>query len=435
MKPPSRKDASRSGAILIIVMVILVTFSLMVIALLELGRHSDYEAEQQLLTTQARWVSEAGFEKLKAVICTANDDCKYFRENTIHSGTGFNEVSQIPDFSETDFGGGRFTVRACRDDIFGTKTNIFYITSEGTVSNATGTAAITHTVRARLTGFPLIEAALMALGGDSYIKQSLSIGIDGDIYIEGSGDINISVNGEVRDADDAYSVSYGGTTHSVPALELDRLDQTLYNSLLATASSDNPADAYQGSQTYTNPINLDAETDNTLYVNGDITLDANITGSGTIVADGSVIITNSWITFTNENIRIVAAGDINLDGNNTTFQNNTELFTQNDILIGGNLNWPDHGMTVMAMNDIIVKANVVGFSGIIYAEGTVELVNGVQDISGSIVAWNGFDIRSNASIYYDPLVFAEELPDSIAAFLKNWGPVGGQLWEEAPFPD
>lgn len=60
MKSNLKSQSNRAGGILPLVMVVLIAFSLMVVALLQLGQSGAQEAAYQLRSTQAFWLAEAG---------------------------------------------------------------------------------------------------------------------------------------------------------------------------------------------------------------------------------------------------------------------------------------------------------------------------------------------------------------------------------------
>jgi hypothetical protein len=68
MKTNRPRHANRTGGILPLVMMILVAFTLLVVALLQLGRNSAQEAEYQYNTAQAFALAEAGLEEFKAIL-------------------------------------------------------------------------------------------------------------------------------------------------------------------------------------------------------------------------------------------------------------------------------------------------------------------------------------------------------------------------------
>lgn len=72
MKTP--KQNKKSGAILVIVMVILVTFTLFVSALLQLSGFNAQETERQIRESQAFWIAEEGVQQKRLNLSVGNDD-------------------------------------------------------------------------------------------------------------------------------------------------------------------------------------------------------------------------------------------------------------------------------------------------------------------------------------------------------------------------
>jgi len=67
------KNDKKSGAILVIVMVILVSFTLFVSALLQLGSYNAQETEQQVREAQAFWLAEEGVQQARLELVNAKD--------------------------------------------------------------------------------------------------------------------------------------------------------------------------------------------------------------------------------------------------------------------------------------------------------------------------------------------------------------------------
>ena len=68
MKTDRTCHSSRTGGVLVLVMLILIAFSLMTAALLQLGWNSSREAEYQFNKAQAFSLAEAGLEQFKAIV-------------------------------------------------------------------------------------------------------------------------------------------------------------------------------------------------------------------------------------------------------------------------------------------------------------------------------------------------------------------------------
>jgi hypothetical protein len=414
------------GGVLVLVMVLLLAFSMLTVSLLQTGRDSSLQSIQEQRNAQAHWVAEAGLEKVMAMIYASQD----YRDYGLPSGSSV----ALDEDLEGDVSKGHYTVTVDKTDGPGPEESTYLIESTGTVSNALISAMAS--VRIGLIGASGVHHGLLGLGGESYVKQSASIEIHGDVYIKGVGDVNRPINGDLEDADDGIVVTYGGSTVSVDELIIPPLDPAhlparstpTYQTLLNYASDTNNAGVIHG--TYNGPFDLTSAADHTIYVNGNVNIEDNVTGSGAIVATGTVTFNKNGKTLDNR-VTVVANGNLTVTSaaNNITFGENTILFSGGNISISGNQNLPTVGLGLLAMGDITISANII-FNGIMYANGKVLLVNGTQDITGTIIAGDGFDVRSNTTITYDPSVFPDPAPID---FLDNFARTQRLQWEENPY--
>jgi hypothetical protein len=415
------------GSVLVMVMVLLLAFSMLTVSLLQTGRDSSLQSIQEQRNAQAHWVAEAGLEKVMARIYASRD----YRDG-LPSNPSEPELDK--EALEGDASKGHYTVWVYKTDGPGLEESTYLIESTGTVSNALISAEAK--VRIGLIGAPGVHQGLLGLGGESYVKQSASIEINGDVYIKGIGDVNRPINGDLEDADDGIVVTYGGNTVSVDELIIPPLDPAhlpagstpTYQTLLTYASDTNNAGVIHG--TYNGPFDLTSAANHTIYVNGNVNIEDNVTGSGAIVATGTVTFNKNGKTL-DSLVTVVANGDLTVTpaANNITFGENTVLFSGGNISISGNQNLPTVGLSLLAMGDITISANII-FNGIMYANGKVLLVDGTQDITGTIIAGDGFDVRSNTTITYDPSVFPDPVPID---FLDNFARTQRLQWEENPY--
>jgi len=86
MKTP--KQNKKSGAILVIVMVILVTFTLFVSALLQMGNYNAQETEQQVRETQAFWCAEEGVQQARLDLVEGGNGLVDGNAPNFKAGTG-----------------------------------------------------------------------------------------------------------------------------------------------------------------------------------------------------------------------------------------------------------------------------------------------------------------------------------------------------------
>jgi len=382
----------KRGSILVIVMVIVVTVTLLVAALLRLGSFSEIETIKQLRNTQAHWLAEAGLERALSWVMVSKD----YRDS-------------LPDTLSDALGMGSYSVDiSSTPSLSGSAVAEYTIQSTGTVSNnALGATSI---VQVEFDGAPGIPNAI-TVPGDSPSTFSANTTIDGDIFSAGELDVangrqnlggTIEAQGGITG--NTGAVTEGDLPDPAPGPWVDPADydDTVHNNPLEIASRTNaPAIQVDSTGNYTDPFNLSGDT---IYINGNIILDADVTGSGTIVANGTVSFGSNGVDIDND-VTIIAAGDISVDKNNTTLGENVQLITMTDFHLSNNQSYPNQNVAIIAIGNITVEANMDGFEGIIYAGGKVTFANGNQEISGTIIAWGGIDLGSNADITYDSDVF------------------------------
>ena len=386
--------SEKNGSILVIVMVLMVAFSLMTLALLQLGAFNETETINQLRITQAHWTAEAGLERVLSWIMASKD----YRELSGLNATPSLQLNEdLPGMTN-----GNYSVWVSKTDIFGSEEQKFTIESIGTVSNAAFTSSAT--VQIQLIGAPGIDQALLGLGGDSEIHQNVTI--DGTVYQSGSLIIhqNVEISDMVEAADDGTVVTGvdPDQLQTVEVITFPHLDRTPYETLINYAEDTNNTDVVQGDTTYSTPIDLNG---GTIYVNGDITIKNDVIRDGTIVATGTITLDKPQLTIGSD-VSLVANGDITFK-QQTDFESNTEVFSMSDIIFRQS-GETDAGTSLLAMGDVFIRASM-DFLGVIYAEGEID-INAQSDLRGTIIAWDGFDIASNSSITYDPTVFANPNP-------------------------
>ncbi len=390
----------KRGSILVIVMVIVITVTLLVAALLRLGSFSQIETIKQLRNTQAHWLAEAGLERALSWIFASED----YRNGAFPDHLSNDSTEPLSDLGNYDTTIGKSNETA--------EVKWYTITSIGTVSNAAMHAA--STVQYKIKTAPGGQQGLLSLGGDTVVRNS---DIFGDIYQAPPGTVTFDGGGN---GGEGTIDAEGGINGSVPSglVEGDLPDpepgpwvdpadynDTVLNNPLEIASRTNTSDAIQGNYTGT----FDLNTDPTVFVNGNIILDADVTGSGTIVVNGTVSFGSNGVDI-DDDVTIIAAGDISVNKNNTTFGKNAQLITMTDFYLSNNQDYPNPGVSIIAIGNVNVEANMDGFEGIIYAGGKVTFNNGGQNLEGAVIAWGGIDLGANASITYNPNAFANPNP-------------------------
>jgi cytoskeletal protein CcmA (bactofilin family) len=398
--------SNKNGAILVIVMAVLVAFSLMVVALLQLGSFNEMETIRQLRITQAHWMAEAGLERaLSRVMGTTN-----FLPGT--SGT----ISTTFANSETLLGGlGSYEVEVTKTNYTAGRAG-YRITSVGVAGN--NAVAMTNEVRLTFEAGPGGQQALIALGTNIISTIAANTSVDGTIYVEGTLRIANGVReGALSDIIDAGTITGNDDVAiegELPDPGPPTLDRTPYTADL------NRTPGYTN-LTISSPLTLSGDR----VVEGNVTINANITGPGKIVAKGTVTVGNDVTIGTG--VKIVAAGDVSF-GNHVTLEAQTEIFTLDDISFatqGATAN----GTTLLAMGDIDPAKNL-DFEGIMYAEGRINITSG-SNIHGTVIAGEGFSLASNVEVTYDPSVFAT--PSPINYGTGHYIVPSTWQWSESPF--
>jgi hypothetical protein len=403
----SRKGSEKSGAILVIVMAVLVAFSLMVVALLQLGSFNEMETIRQLRTTQAHWLAEAGLERALSWVIAS--------ETYRKSLDGFNP--EFPSNSNDPGGlpnGMSYAVEITRietnKDSYG---NALFETYKYTIISTGMTMGATAAVRLDTQIGPRGQAALIGLGGNSTIHNSP---VNGNVYqdsgkltFDGSANQNI-INGSL-DAASIGSPKKGTFTEGeIPDPGPPQMDTTIYNSYTNDLDK---ADSYNDNLVHTNG--------KTRYVDGPYTIIDAPTGSKWVI-NGAVTVSATI----QAGATIVAAGIVDFP-NHVTLEAKTTIFTKTNITFGVD------GVTgtetaLLAMGNIIAT-NHFNIEGVIFAGGTVTIAT-QGEITGTLIAGLGFDIK-NTKVTYDPTVFP--VPNPIQ--YGNGNPVpqpGTWQWQEIP---
>ena len=404
--------SKKRGSLLIIVMVIMVAFSLMTVALLQLGSFNELETIKQLRLTQAHWLAEAGLERALSWVAAS----KTYRDSL---STSWDTVPAQP------LGNGQYVI-----EIRAPSDSNIVIRSTGTTTN--GGLNDAATVQLSLHYLSGIPGAIIGLNtpGHTHLNDDVLIR-DGDIYRNGT----MEIEGAVDPDHAAYATSPPITgdgeynENYIPTPDPPVIDGDGRFAGLLT-------DAAAPSQTNTlfDGTLLGGET---VLVKGDLTLSDGISGSGILVVSGDLIF-NGANKSVDDDIEVVVDGNITID-NHTSFGDHVEIFSEDGnislshdidggtvafIAKNGSLGHiePDYDNTLGYIDTahLLTSGHAIGdqkpskpsFSGIFYA-GYDVIFQHKADIYGTVIAGRHMDIGHSSSpgsmrITYDPSVFDDD---------------------------
>jgi len=269
------------------------------------------------------------------------------------------------------FGAGMFSVSYDNED-----TDLIDIMATGKVVGWDGNNVqriITQQVE-RSDGGVTFADFVMFFGGGGTTAIDRNQTITGDIFISGDLDIgrNCTINDDVL-ATGSISVGsgtniYGSTIEnaSFPAAQ-PTLSTTYYDNLISTASLQ-PS----GNVTYSND-----SVSGTVYVNGNVLIKNLLSGSGTIVASGSIDIDKNAVI--SDDISFICAGTL-LTEKNVTIGKNVMLYSSslvdiNDGVVLGTGAGTGEGVIVLSPIEVVLDQNVTLVGLVFGAEIDVDNVN------------------------------------------------------------
>jgi len=246
---------------------------------------------------------------------------------------------------------------------------------------------ITQLVTKSTSGTTFADFAIYYGGGDGTITSTITGNqtITGDTFIHGNLTIgrNCTITGDVS-ATGTISVGRGTnisgdtTEHASPPATQPSLTTTYYDDLISTAAGQ-PA----GNRTF------EAETiSGTEYVNGDVTIDDYIDGSGTIVVTGTITI-NRWTYVgldAGDEITLIADGTLSMgeDGNvgkNETFYSSSSISLDEGIVLGSGAG-AGEGVVILSPGDITLARNIT-ITGFIFGDD-VTISGANLDLTGNL---------------------------------------------------
>jgi len=276
------------------------------------------------------------------------------------------------------------------------------VTSVGTFS------AITKSMQQDVSSVTMPAAFDYALFSNNNLNVTGSVKFYGDVYTNGNTSLGGSssvISGEVYHPSGktvSGSAVDGGTPSSLPAMP--SLDTTSYTNDIIIASGKTSR-----SFNFSSDIYLSAYPDNTLYVNGSVSISGNteIHGPGKIVSTGSIAM--SGLLESESNISIISGSSIARSGT-VDFENLT-LYAATSISMSGSGSLDN---TAIITPGNLSMSGTNSISGLIYAGNTAAL-SGTNTITGGLVASNISGFSGSNKIYYSASALALAVPPGFSA--------------------
>lgn len=388
MKAQTEKHVkSREGGALVMVMLVLLTFSVLQIGLYKMRETSAVESVYVEQHKQAFWLAESGLNDGVFLI----DYSKTYRDApTAISNTTAN---------------GTYDISVVRSTIDLTKEIYEYeVTSVGTVNGFS--RQLRKIVQTQAGG----KYAIIGISGTTELAANVTINgdiaqIDGDVIVKDSrlldGDVILG-NG------DLYDTKGEAEIRDFPPPPPPTIDSTDYNAQLAFVSGLPPV----ATLTMTNSIPPGA----TVFVNTD-DFNFGVSGSKLSVGDGAIIVVSGDISIAGagtkigNNVTIISGDDISFKVQ-VAVGDGTDIYADQNIHFesGSKLDSNGNAILLMSKNGDITMDSNFDFRGIMIAEtGDINL-NANGTIEGTIIGGIGVDAAANLNITYDDTVFSDTHP-------------------------
>jgi len=391
-----KNSNSKSGGVLVMVMVVMFAFSILAIGLFKLNETDSVEAVYVEQANQAFWLAESGMQRALHKLRTE----KSFRD--------------IPVALNETVGEGTYNV-----NVTTVSSNRWYIVSTGSVMG----------VSRVLTLDPLLTAeigyAIMNLGAEQSHLDKVGT-IDGNVYSLGKIDINgvalPNITGEVL-ATDADNISYSELTSD------DRVEMEIDASPFDLSPNPYDLPSYTNIAVVTGGITntasfLDLTGNKPVWSNGNLSLQNGTFGDGTLVVTGLLKFPNSGNSFIiHSNATIIVDGDLKA-GKDGTFGDNVVVYVTGNMVLQKAAG--SDTTTFLVEGSLVIKKDLV-FNGLIFAEGSVT-VDGNLDLTGSLIAGAGFDFKKDYNIIYDSSQISRDILDNMIVYVTYAAKPGS--WNE-----
>lgn len=373
-----KKDKGISLIAVTIMMLIVATLVLIIASTMSTGNISsiiDIQAQQAL------YIAQAGLE--------------WYTEQL----EGDSDWSTPPAVKTDEaFGAGTFSVSYDNE-----ATDTIDVTATGKVTGWDGNdvqRVVEQHMEKSSGGATFADFAIFYGGGDGTITTNIAANqtITGDTFINGDLDIgkNCTVTGDVLATGEisvgsGTNISGDTTEYADPPANQPTLTTTYYDNLITTASGEPAGD-----------MDFEAETiSGVIYVNGDVSIDDYIDGSGVIVATGSIDINR--YTDIGEDITLIASDSLTMgkDGNvgtNVTFYSSSDIDIGNGNVFGSGAG-AGEGVVLISPGDIDLGKNITIIGFVFGDDVTVSGAN--LDLTGNLSGNRLVDLTKGAVIVKD----------------------------------
>ena len=267
--------------------------------------------------------------------------------------------------------------------------------------------SIERGVKINIIASSLPKAFDYAMFSASNLTMKGATTIYGDVYADGNmaienpaevldGEVTVSEDGTIS-GDGTYTA--GETPDDPP--EMPVLDRSGYEADITFAGSGDPV-VLEGNQKFKN-YDLGG---NTIYVNGDVTIDKELSGGGKIVCTGDMEFSGANVSSATN---FTSAGEMQMKGT-TNIANDSLMYSSTSIVTSGTSRL---GSIFFAPG--MDFGGTVTIYGLVYAWDTGAVITGTVDIYGSISNFSEVTYTGNIALYHDPQYLPDVPPPGMEA--------------------
>ena len=432
MNAKHKRDLSKSGGVLVMVVIVVLTFSVLAIGLFKLFGTNAVEVVYAGQSKQAFWVAESGLQ----------DAVQRLRYDT-----GFHSIAAggSATFSvSNNLGQARYDVTVSRT---GGNPLIHYNSFD--VFSVGWVRGMNRQIKQEVSTIPGYIAAIMAPKNINIAQNTL---VDGPIAVMDGGTLTLNDKippGQNEDGDFDIIILDDGSAISrrsganegkhydivdLPAPEMPTMPD--FSDLFATATNETVI-------TSTNVVNFGTIDLGgiTNYYNYPLGIEiVSITGSGAIVNTGDINLTpksNVGDVDVVANVSIFSFGSVNI-GQKNDFVGDTLIYAAGTVYFGDHSIASQKSVILADGKEVSGMGITLGghsqFQGIIFAdEGTVEIEQGSNGsetrVEGTVISGEGVDLGQNSEVIFNREMFNDDLFD-LSDFFEEQVIVTKSVWEE-----